>query len=258
MQLLVTKEKLSRSKQRTVNEARRDKLIIDCLSLVKHISRKILNSFTSHVDQEDLIQSGILGLIDAAEKFDEKKCTKFEAYAYHRIRGSIMDYLRLQDWVPRSVRKKDNLIKEAYNILEQKLSRSPQPEEIAEELGISCNKPNKMLATSRLRSILNYGDYNFGENTNHETNPTLTFKDDQAYEPLYVLELEEEQKELDRAIAELQPRERLIISLYYYEGMISKEIAEVMKLSQGRVSQLHHRALRLIKANVYSSRTVKN
>lgn len=224
MKLLVTKVKLSRSKQRTVNEARRDKLIIDCLFLVKHISRKILNRFTSHVDQEDLIQSRILGLIDSAEKFDEKEVTKFKT----------------------------------YKSLEQKPKRTLPFEEVAYALDISCNKLNRMLAISRLCLILNYGDYDFGEDTNPETNLALTFKDDQAYEPLYVSGLEEEQKELERAIAELQPSERLIISLCYYEGMASKEIAEAMKLPQGRVSQLHHRALRLIKAKVYNSRTVKS
>lgn len=258
MQLLVTKNQLSQSKQRTVNEARRDKLINDCLSLVEHISKKILNRFTSYVDQEDLIQAGILGLIDAAGKFDGKKGAKFRTYAYHRIRGSIMDYLRREDWVPRSVRKKGKQIKETYESLERKLERTPQSEEVADALGISCNKLNRMLVTNKPRSILHYDDLNSGKDADHETNLTLTFKDDQAYEPLDVLELEEEQKELERAIAELQPKERLIIALYYYEGMNVKEIAEVMKLSDGRVSQLRHRALMLIKVKVYNARTVKS
>ncbi len=258
MQLLVTKDQLSLSKQRTVNEARRDKLITDCLSLVGHISRKILNRFSSHVDQEDLIQAGILGLIDAAKKYDGKNGAKFTTYAYFRIKGSIMDYLRGEDWVPRSVREKDKQIKETYKSLEQKLERTPQSEEVADALDISCNELNKMLATNKPRSILHYEDLNSGKDANRETNVISTFKDDHAYEPLDVLELEEEQKELERAIAELKPKERLIIALYYYEGMNSKEIAKVMKLSEGRVSVLRHRALGLIKAKVYNSRTVIN
>lgn len=258
MQSLVTKEQLSPHEKTTLNKAAQDKLIIDHLHIVKYMARKIANSLFLNVDQEDLIQSGILGLIDAAEKFDEKKGAKFKTYAYHRIKGSIMDYLRLEDWAPRSVRKKDKQIKKTYESLEQKLTRTPQSEEVADALGIDCNKLNKILTTNKPHSILHYEDYKTGEDTNHGTNLTLSFKDDRAYEPLYILELKEEQKELERAISELQHKERLFITLYYHEGMISKRIAEVMKLSEGRVSQLHHRALSLIKAQVYNSRTVNN
>lgn len=231
-----------------VNKSKRDKFIIDYLPLVKYVVGKFMIYLPSHIDHEDLFESGILGLIEAVERFNEKKRVKFKTYAYHRIRGSILDYLRLQDWAPRSVREKDNLVKEIYNSLEQKLSRTPQPEEIAEAMGISCKEVDKMLAEINICSLLYLEDINFRNSDDSRVKTSEMLKDYKSSEPSDVLELEEEQEVLERAIAELQPKERLVVSLYYYEDMLLKEIAEVMNLSESRVSQIHHRALMSIRA----------
>ncbi len=242
------KTKVPQSKYGVVNKEKRDKYVMDYLPLVKYVVGKFMIYLPAHLDQEDLIESGILGLIEAAERFKEDKGVKFKTYAYHRIRGSILDYLRLQDWVPRSVREKDNLIKEAHNSLEQKLNRSPRPEEIAEALGISCSELDKMLVDINMCSMLYIEDITIGSDGDSRINANEIIKDNKASEPLSDLELLEEQEVLERAITELRPKEKLVITLYYYEDMLLREIAEVMNLSESRVSQLHHRALMSIRA----------
>ena len=215
MQLDIAKDQLSKTEHSIANNVRRDKLIVDNLPLVKYVVGKVMIWLPSQVDQEDLIESGVLGLIEAAEKFDENKHVKFRTYAYHRIRGAILDYIRLQDWVPRSVREKESLIKKTYNALEQKLCRIPHPEEIAEELNIECSELDKILAEINLCSLLHIEDINYRRGDDSGTNVDEILKDKHATEPIAVLESEEEQKSLQQAIKELHPKERLVVTLYY-------------------------------------------
>lgn len=257
MQLDIAKDQLSKSEHGIANNVRRDKLIVDNLPLVKYVVGKVMIWLPSQVDQDDLIESGVLGLIEAAEKFDEKKHVKFRTYAYHRIRGAILDYVRLQDWVPRSVREKETLIKKTHNSLEQKLCRIPHTEEIAEELNIECSELDKMLAEINLCSLLHIEDINYRRGDDSGTKVDEILKDNRASEPIEVLESEEDQRALEQAITELHPKERLVVTLYYYEDMLLREIAEVMDLSESRVSQLHHRALISIRAKVNRSNTTK-
>jgi len=144
----------------------------------------------------------------------------------------------------------DNLIKETHNSLEQKLNRSPQPEEIAEALGISCNELDKMLADINMCTMLHIEDINRVSDGDSRINANEIIKDNKTSEPLSDMESIEEQKALERAITELRPKEKLVITLYYYEDMLLREIAVVMDLSESRVSQLHHRALMSIRAKV--------
>ncbi|MBS1257311.1 MAG: RNA polymerase sigma factor FliA [Candidatus Scalindua arabica] len=240
--------KVQDNKSGVVNKEKRDKYVMDYLPLVKYVVGKFMIYLPAHLDQEDLIESGILGLIEAAERFKEDKGVQFKTYAFHRIRGSVLDYLRLQDWVPRSVREKDNLIKETHNTLEQKLGRYPQPEEVAEELGISCSELDKMLADINMCSMSYIEDINIDNDGDSRVSANEIIKDNKASEPLSDLESMEEKEVLERAIMELHPKEKLVITLYYYEDMLLREIAEVMNLSESRVSQLHHRALMSIRA----------
>ncbi len=254
------KTKVQQNKSGVVNREKRDKYVMDYLPLVKYVVGKFMIYLPAHLDQEDLIESWILGLIEAAERFKEDKGVQFKTYAFHRIRGSVLDYLRLQDWVPRSVRDKDNLIKETHNTLEQRLSRAPEPGEIAEELGISCSELDKMLADINMCSMLYIEDINIGNDGDSRISANEIIKDNKASEPLSDMELLEEKEVLERAITELRPKEKLVITLYYYEDMLLREIAEVMNLSESRVSQLHHRALMSIraKANKSVSQEVKS
>lgn len=250
MPIDVAKNQLTQNESSNVNKTKRDKLIIDHLPLVKYIVGKIMICLPPHVDQEDLNESGIIGLIEAADKFNENKQVKFKTYAFHRIRGSIIDYLRLQDWVPRSVREKESLIKNTYNTLEQKLNRSPQVEEVAEEMGISCDQLDKIFAEINVCSLLNLEDIKFGKSDENGIKADEVIKDNQAVNPLDVLETKEELKVLENTLSNLNPKERMVLTLYYYEDMLLKEIAEVMNLSESRISQLHHRALITIRSKV--------
>ncbi len=255
MQTNTAVKKRAQKKYNVVNKNKRDKFVMDYLPLVKYVVGKFMIYLPSHIDQEDLFESGILGLIEAAERFDDSKNVKFKTYAFHRIRGSILDYLRLQDWVPRSVREKDNLIKNAYNALEQKLNRTPHTEEIAEEMGISCSDLDKMLVDINMCSMLYLEDISFGGNEDTKVKANEIIKDEKTSAPLSNLESQEEQEVLEQAIKELASNEKLVITLYYYEDMLLREIAEVMNLSESRVSQLHHRALMSIRAKAHKSKT---
>ncbi len=245
----------TQKKYNVVNKSKRDKFIMDYLPLVKYVVGKFMMYLPSHIDQEDLFESGILGLIEAAERFDDSKNVKFKTYAFHRIRGAVLDYLRLQDWVPRSVREKDNLIKNAYNALEQELNRTPHVEEIAEAMGISCSDLDKMMVDINMCSMLYLEDISFGGNEDSKVKANEIIKDEKTSGPLSNLESQEEKDVLERAITELPSKEKLVITLYYYEDMLLREIAEVMNLSESRVSQLHHRALMTIRAKAHKSKT---
>ncbi len=255
MQTDIAVKQRTKKKYDVVNKAKRDKYVMDYLPLVKYVVGKFMIYLPSHIDQEDLFESGILGLIEAAERFDDSKNVKFKTYAFHRIRGAVLDYLRLQDWVPRSVREKDNLIKETYNVLEQELNRTPHSEEIAEAMGISCSDLDKMLVDINMCSMLYLEDISFGGDDDSKVKVSEIIKDKKTSGPLCNLELQEEQEVLERAIKELPPKEKLVITLYYYEDMLLREIAEVMNLSESRVSQLHHRALMSIRAKAHKSKT---
>lgn len=255
MQTNIAVKKRTQKKYNVVNKKKRDKFIMDYLPLVKYVVGKFMMYLPSHIDQEDLFESGILGLIEAAERFDDSKDVKFKTYAFHRIRGAVLDYLRLQDWVPRSVREKDNLIKETYNTLEQELNRTPNSEEIAEAMGISCSDLDKMLLDINMCSMLYLEDISFGGDEDSRANANDVVKDTKTSGPLCNLESKEEQEILERAITELPSKEKLVITLYYYEDMLLREIAEVMNLSESRVSQLHHRALMSIRTKAHKSKT---
>ena len=250
MQAKIVEKKVTQNKYNVLNKEKRDKYVMDYLPLVKYVVGKIMIFLPLHVDQEDLIESGILGLLAAAEKFNEDKGVKFKTYAFHRIRGSVLDYLRLQDWAPRSVRDKDNLIKKTYNTLEQELGRSPQPEEIAEALGMSCSELDKIMADISMSSLLYIDDIGKTKDDNSRMGANEILKDNKTTEPLDTLELSEEQEALERAIVDLRPKEKLVITLYYYEDMLLREIAEVMNLTESRISQIHHGALLSIRAKV--------
>ena len=254
MQTDIAVKKRSQKSYNVVNKDKRDKFIMDYLPLVKYVVGKFMMYLPSHIDQEDLFESGILGLIEAAERFDDSKNVKFKTYAFHRIRGAVLDYLRLQDWVPRSVREKDNLIKQAYNTLEQELNRTPHTEEVAEAMGISCSDLDKMLVDINMCSMLYLEDISFGGDDDSKAKANDIIKDQKTSGPLRNLESKEEIEVLEHAIAELPQKEKLVITLYYYEDMLLREIAEVMNLSESRVSQLHHRALLTIKAKAHKTK----
>lgn len=232
------------------NITKRDKLIIDNLSLVKYVVGKIMVYLPSFVDKEDLIEYGIIGLIEAAEKYDPKNNTKFGTYAISRIRGAILDHLRSQDWLPRSMRDKATIVRDAYISLEQKLNRPPRSEEIAAVLKMNPAEWEKLLTDISSSAFISLeAFYQKSENT-IEGNRRQEIRDPKLHDPLSDLETKEEKVLLANAIAGLPKRERLVITLYYYEDLMLREISELMGISESRISQLHHKALFLLRVKM--------
>jgi len=232
------------------NRTQRDKLIMEHLALVKYVVNKLTVYLPSFVDKDDLVEYGIIGLIDAATKYDTTKETKFGTYAISRIRGTVLDHLRSQDWLPRTMRDKATVARDTYRLLEQKLNRPPQTEEIAAALKIEPAEWDKLLSEISFCTFLSLEEFNQNSKNDSQENKKQQVMDHKLQDPLSDLETKEENVLLAKAIAKLPERERLVITLYYYEDMMSKEISQLIGISESRVSQLHHRALFLLRTKM--------
>ncbi|MBM4055507.1 MAG: FliA/WhiG family RNA polymerase sigma factor [Planctomycetes bacterium] len=229
----------------------RERLVTENLSLVKYVVNKFSIYLPSFVEKDDLVEYGVIGLLEASERFDPCKDTKFGTFAVSRIRGAILDYLRAQDWLPRSVRDKVSLARETYATLEQKLNRPPLPEEVAAELNIDTAEWEKLLTEINFGMFLSLEEINAkSEESGGKESAGKQFADSKFCDPLSNLESEEEKELLIEAIKELPKREKLVISLYYYEGMMLKEISQLLDISESRVSQLHHQGLYMLRSKI--------
>lgn len=219
----------------------RDRLILHYSPLVKYVAGRALSRVPDSVDQADLVSYGILGLIDAIEKFDMERGVKFETYAVPRIRGAILDELRSIDWVPRSVRAKARAADQAYSKLEHSLRRSPTDEELATELGISSAELDSLLRQTARAGVLQLDEVLFsggqGERTLGDTIP------DSGDEPVATVELAEMRQTLARSISGLPDRERQVLTLYYYEGLNLSEIGDILGVTESRACQIHTKAV---------------
>lgn len=220
----------------------KEELILDNISLVKYVAERVKDNLPSEVDREDLISYGIFGLIDAIEKFDHSRGIKFETYAIPRIRGAILDGLRAYDTAPRSMRQKAKQIGKACAEVEKRLGRTATDGEIAEELGIGVDSLNSMLSEVSRLTLLSLDDFILqGE----EGNVTLgeRLEDKSSYNPAEIIELTEVRDALTEGIDSLSEQERLVVTLYYYEGLTLKESSEVLGLSESRISQIRTKAV---------------
>jgi len=221
----------------------RDKIIVYYAPLVKYVAGRVAINLPKSVDEGDLVGYGSLGLIDAIERFDPQRGVKFETYAIARIKGAMIDGLRSMDWVPVSVRHKNRCIEKVTRELENRLGRSATDEEIASELGISVQEYNQKIKDMASSAILSLEDVwgNLDELESSSKRPEL--KDENAADPLDETERILRKEALAKAISRLPDRERLVVTLYYFEGLTVKEIAYILKVSPSRVSQLHTKAV---------------
>lgn len=218
----------------------RDRLILEHLTQVKLIARRIHERLPASVSLEDLISAGTMGLIAAIDRYDPKLDVKLKTYADYKIRGAILDSLRELDWAPRQQRKRSKLIENAIAVLEQKLKRSPKEEEIASQLNISMVEYYDWL--SRVRG-LNLGSL---ENTSgdDDSHDLLAFTPDAGQQsPAHILERAELEKLLASAIEKMPNLERTVLSLYFYEDMTLREVSAVVGLHESRISQLKSQAV---------------
>ena len=220
----------------------REQIIIEYAPLIKYIAQKIAARLPANIDIDDLISSGVIGLMDAIEKYDPTRDNKFKTYAEFRIRGAILDELRAQDWVPRSVREKAKMLERAFAKVEQEKGRAATEEEVCAELKISTDEYYDLLNQVRSISLLSYEDlHNFARGDRR--NDLGYGAAGRAATPFSELNVAHIKKLVSDAIKELPEKQRLVLSLYYYEDLNLKEIGKVLDVTESRVSQLHTQAI---------------
>ena len=246
---------LWREYRRTADDRLRQRLILTYAPLVKFVAGRIGSGLPAHVDDEDLVSYGLLGLIDAIERFDLDRDIKFETYAIARIRGAIIDELRALDWVPRSVRARARDIERAIGELEGKLGRAPTDEEIASRLGVTKDEFDESL-TAISRSSIGALDELWTVSPGGDQVALIdTVEDTHEPNPEFALETSELKEAVAEAIAALPEREKLVVTLYYYEELTLREIGEVLGVTESRVSQLHTKAILRLKSRLAAAAT---
>jgi RNA polymerase sigma factor for flagellar operon FliA len=228
----------------------RDRLILTYAPLVKYVAGRLGSGLPAHVDEGDLVSYGLLGLISAIERYDPDRDVKFETYAIARIKGSIIDELRQMDWVPRSVRARAREIERAMTELEAKMGRAPTEEEIAKKLGVSQDDLQDSLLEISRTSIAALDELWTASSSGDQVALIDTIEDTQGPEPQTALAATETREALGEAISRLPEREKLVVTLYYYEELTLREIGEVLGVTESRVSQLHTKAILRLKARL--------
>ncbi len=229
----------------------RDKLILHYAPLVKYVAGRVSVGLPNNIEQADLVSYGIFGLIDAIEKFDLDRGNKFETYAISRIKGAIIDELRAIDWVPRSVRQKARAVEKAISELEQTLKRPPSDEEIAAKMRISVEELEDIYSQISFVGLVALDEIIHLTSEKGES-PTVgdTLSDDRAKEPDAAYEAEEIKTVLAEAINKLSEREKIVVTLYYYEGLTLAEIGQVLGVTESRVCQIHTKAILQLRARL--------
>lgn len=240
-----TEEELWAQYTDTKDRSIRNYFIEKYAPLVKYVAGRVMVNITSSVDFQDLVSFGVIGLIDAIDKFDLNRDIKFKTYAVTRIRGSIFDELRNLDWLPRSVRQKAKDIERAISQLESKLGRAAKDHEIAEAMGISIEDFHQLLLRVGTNALISI-DENWFVNDGNDNSPISieeTLESTSAISPNTLAERTELKKMIAQAIADLPEREKQVLILYYYEELTLKEIGSILAVTESRVSQLHTKAI---------------
>lgn len=224
----------------------KEQLILEYADLIKYVAGRLSIYFGSNVEYDDLVGYGIFGLIDAIDKFDINKGVKFETYASLRIRGSIIDSIRELDWVPRSLRKKSKDLEKVYAELENELGHTATDEQVAAKMGISVDELNRTLQEVNMSTMISLEDY---LEQNYETGFDL-LNDDEDRIPERRIELTEIKDILSESIDKLPEKERMVVTLYYFEELTLNEISAIMKVSESRISQLHTKAILRMRARL--------
>ena len=233
----------------------RERLVVAYSPLVKFVAGRTGARLPSHVDQADLISYGMIGLIEAMERFDPRREIRFETFAMQRIRGAIIDELRSLDWVPRSVRSRARDIEEANSKLEHELGRAPTDGELAEQLGMSEEDLQEALLQISNSSILALEELWMTPDASGDKVSLLdTIEDESAPDPQAALDTSEVKDRLSEAIQDLPERETLVVALYYFENLTLREIGEVLGVTESRVSQLHSKAVLRLRSKLKTHR----
>lgn len=224
----------------------KDLVIAEYAPLIKFIAQKIAIRLPSNIELDDLISSGVIGLMDAIDKYDPTRDNKFKTYAEFRIRGAILDELRAQDWVPRSVRDKAKSLERAVSRLEANLGRIPEDHEVADEMGITVEEYYTLVNQVKPVSVLSIDEQ--ASYSSVDKRSLLSIVDGyKGQNPYFQVSSKKLKKMIAKAIESLPERQRLVLSLYYYEDLNLKEIGKVLRVTESRVSQLHAQAVNRLK-----------
>ena len=215
----------------------KNRILLNFGYLVKWIVRRMMPKYNNYNEYDDLVSCGMLGLIDAVEKYDLKHEVKFETYAVSRIRGEILDYMRSQDWASPSLRKKISAITNAYEAYENLNPGRPADKDVAQSLNMPVEQVHKILTQTHMFNLINF------EDALSSSNPEAEIKDKDENTPEEELLKKEKKEQLAEVIDALPDKERLVITLYYYEGLLLKEIADILQVTESRVSQIHSKVL---------------
>jgi len=225
--------------RRKVSRQVRDQIVLDHLPLVKAIAIRVHESLPVHVDLDDLVHAGVLGLFDAVSKYDSSKNVAFQAYAKHRIKGAILDSLRQLDWASRDLRKRQRQVDSITRDLSLKLGRNPTESEMADAMGVSTERWRRMLI--ELRTV---GLVSTTPSSEHERDRSQDFAATRELQPDRMCERRQLQTTLARAIGSLPERYQKVVFLYYTNDMTMKQIGEVLGVNESRISQIHKTALK--------------
>lgn len=229
--------------QKTVySNGQRDTLLEQNVHLVKIIAYQVAVNLPPHIDVNDLISAGTIGLIEAIDRFDTSRGVQFNTYASIRIRGAIMDELRSMDWMTRSMRDKSNQLERAYAEIERKTGRPAETDEVAKYLDISRDTLYEMLGQVSALCVLNLEDMGVGSHGD-AMDILECIKDPEAKDPMAIAKLNELKRVIVDAVESLPEKEKLIISLYYYEELTLKEIGKILEITESRVCQLHSQTM---------------
>jgi len=229
----------------------RERLILHYAPLVKYVAGRVGVGLPANVDQGDLVSYGVFGLIDAIEKFDLERAIKFETYAITRIRGAIIDELRAMDWIPRSVRSKARDVERAYASLEAELHRTPTEPEVAARMGITLKDLHGIFSQVSYVNVVALDEL-LGVSGEKGESLSLgdTLEDPRVEDPVTAFENEETKYLLSRAIDQLPEREKIVVTLYYYENLTLSEIGKVLGVTESRVCQMHTKAVIAMRAKL--------
>lgn len=227
----------------------KDEIIVEYAPLIKFVAQKIASRLPANIELDDLISCGVIGLMDAIDKFDPTRDNKFKTYAEFRIRGAILDELRSQDWVPRSIREKAKLVERTYVKLESELGRQATDEEMCQALDINQEEFYDFLNKAKSVSVLNIDDSTIFNRGDKKLMAGL-MQDDRSSNPFSAVSYKDLRDKIKNGIMNLPDKQKLVLSLYYYEDLNLKEIGQVLEVTESRVSQLHTQAILRLKAKL--------
>ena len=244
------KVKKGTAKNLVLNREERENLIQEFAPVIKYMALRLAMRVSSGLNVEDLISAGTVGLLDAITKFDPSREIKFRTYAEFRIRGAMLDEIRAMDWVPRSMRERIGKIQHAANEYTKRKGRPPTESELAAELGVDAEVVDETLLQAKGAVILSLEDLGTNDDETHPILDALADRDQPN--PLESLLSEDTRKVLADAIDRLPERQRLVLTLYYFEELTMKEIGAVLNVTESRICQLHAQAMIRLKAQLHS------